>query len=321
MFLKKVEITNFKSYYGKNIFDFGRDLSSEGRRIYLIGGLNGAGKTSFLEAITLGLLGQNVSFLSFDERSQQNIAYPTYKIMLQENFSKRATVDGDLQMSVRLIFEDKGGELVIERKWWFDESGSFSDENLDVYINGAPLPIEKEADPKELKNEFIETKIPPQITKFFFFDGEEIRKIADKSPSTSVREGLNSLLGFAMLNRLIEDMDTVRKEIRAETGKSSTKADLLQAEKELSEKKEEKERILEELDESRRHFDKLKEDFEIANIKISSLTGGDATLTRERIEEEIEELLQEESRIGSEIGRLVGDFLFVAMPRTLLNKL
>jgi len=321
MFLKKVEITNFRVYYGKNMLDFGRDLSPEGKRIFLIGGLNGAGKTSFLSAITLGLLGQNVSHFSFDERAQKNVTYPRYKNILQENFSRRALAEGNLQMSVKLVFEEKRDELLIERKWWFDERGYFSDEELNVYKNGAPLDIVKGSDPKELKEEFIETKIPPQITKFFFFDGEEIRKIADKDPSTSVREGLNSLLGFAMLRKLIDDLDQTRRNIREETGKSPSKKDLLQAEMDLSAKKEEKDQILEELEDSKRKLERLSEQFEIVKNKISTLTGGDATITREKIEEQIDDLLREESTIGSDIGRFVSELLCMAMPSTLLNKL
>src|SRR3989338_4295820 len=198
MFLNKVEITNFRVYYGKNILDFGRSRKAEGRNVYIIGGLTGYGKTSLLSAITLGLLGKNAAIMAFDEKTASNID-SHYRDLLQKNFSKMALAKGEEQMSVKLIFDDQGTELHVERKWWFDEQGVLQGEELNIFKNGAPLEIAKGVDRQELpevKEEFIETKIPPQIAKFFFFDGEEIRKIAEKDPSGAVVSGLNSLLSF-----------------------------------------------------------------------------------------------------------------------------
>lgn len=209
MFLRKIEIINFSVYYGKSSLDFGRNLSSEGKNIYLVGGLNGAGKTSLLKAIILGLLGKH-SKMVLDIMSSNS----DYKKTIQENFSIQALENGDKQMSTKLIFEDRGKELTIERKWWFDEQGNFSDEELNIFKDGGPIGIERGANLIEVKEEFIQTKIPPQIAKFFFFDGEEIRKIADKDLSLSVREGLNSLLGFAILEQLVEDLKKTKDEIK-----------------------------------------------------------------------------------------------------------
>ena len=318
MFLKKVEIINFGVYFGKNSLDFGRNLSAERKNIYLIGGLNGAGKTSLLKTITLGLLGKNTSHLSL---SNSFLTHPQYKNILQDNFSKKALENGDKQMSIKLIFEVKGVELVIERKWWFDEKGFFADEDLNVFLNGAPLEIEKGVNLVEVKEEFIETKIPPQIAGFFFFDGEEIRKIAEKDPDDSIRKGLNNLLGFAMLERLLDDLNRTRDDIRKDTGKSPTKADLYQAESELSRKEDELEQIKDELKDKEREYIKQSEEYERVKMRISDITGGDDSTTSHKIEEQKSEFSKEISRIKGEIGRFVGDTLCVAMPKPLLNKL
>ncbi len=106
MFLRKIEIINFSVYYGKSSLDLGRNLSAEGKNIYLVGGLNGAGKTSLLKAIILGLLGKN-SKMVLDIMSSNS----DYKRTIQENFSRQAFENGDKQMSTKLIFEDRGKEL------------------------------------------------------------------------------------------------------------------------------------------------------------------------------------------------------------------
>lgn len=54
MELKRVELYNFSSYAGKSTFDFS---TSKDKNIILIGGNNGAGKTSLFTAIKLALYG------------------------------------------------------------------------------------------------------------------------------------------------------------------------------------------------------------------------------------------------------------------------
>jgi len=322
MFLNKVEINNFRVYYGKNILDFGRSRSAEGRNVYIIGGLTGYGKTSLLTAIILGLLGKNATHLAFDEETASNFNIDSqYKKLLQKNFSKTAIVKGEQQMSVKLIFDDQGTELHVERKWWFDDQGILQDEELNVFQNGAPLEIARGVDPQELKEEFIETKIPPQVAKFFFFDGEEIRKIAEKDPSGAVVSGLNSLLGFAMLQRLEEDLEKTKRDIKAETGSSPTKTDLLKFEAELSAKEEELEKITEDLEEKARDREKIMQQFKDVKTQILALLGGDEPETQNKIQEQIEELEKEDRNIASEIGKFCGDLLFLSMPKTLFKRL
>lgn len=320
MFLNKVEITNFRVYYGKNILDFGR--SNKDRNVYIIGGLTGYGKTSLLTAITLGLLGKNATHLAFDEKTASNFNIDSqYRELLQKNFSKTALAKGEQQMSVKLIFDDKGTELHVERKWWLDDQGVLQDEELNVFQNGAPLEIAKGVDPQELKEEFIETKIPPQVAKFFFFDGEEIRKIAEKDPSGAVVSGLNSLLGFAMLQRLEEDLEKTKRDIKTETGNSPTKTDLLKAETELSEKEEELGKITEDLEERARDREKIMQQFKNVKAEISAMLGGDEPETQNKIQEQLEELDVEDRNIASEIGKFCGDLLFLSMPKTLFKRL
>lgn len=322
MFLNKVEITNFRVYYGKNSLDFGRSRASDGRNVYIIGGLTGYGKTSLLTAITLGLLGKNTALLAFDEKATNSILIDShYKELLQKNFSKTAIAKGETQMSVKLIFDDQGVELHVERKWWFDDQGVLQGEELNIFKNGAPLEIAKGVDPQELKEEFIETKIPPHIAKFFFFDGEEIRKIAEKDPSGAVVSGLNSLLGFAMLQRLVDDLEKTKRDIKTETGSSPTKTDLLKAEAELSAKEDELKGIIEDLEDKSREREKFIQQFKAVKAQISAMLGGGDPETQNKIQEQIDELEIEDRNIASEIGKFCGDLLFLSMPKSLFKRL
>ena len=56
MWISNIELINFKSY-AHQIFEFPKP--SESKNIVLIGGMNGYGKTTILEALYLGLYGKD----------------------------------------------------------------------------------------------------------------------------------------------------------------------------------------------------------------------------------------------------------------------
>lgn len=55
MIIKELKLYNFGVYAGDNVFEF-----VSNKPIVLVGGMNGRGKTTFLEAILLSLYGQNL---------------------------------------------------------------------------------------------------------------------------------------------------------------------------------------------------------------------------------------------------------------------
>ena len=57
MIINSINIKNFQTYFGNIEFEF--DQPSDEKNVVLIGGLNGAGKTSFFSSIVLGLFGKN----------------------------------------------------------------------------------------------------------------------------------------------------------------------------------------------------------------------------------------------------------------------
>lgn len=56
MWISRVELVNFKSYQHQ-VFEF--PAPNKSKNIILIGGMNGYGKTSILEALYLGLFGKD----------------------------------------------------------------------------------------------------------------------------------------------------------------------------------------------------------------------------------------------------------------------
>jgi hypothetical protein len=67
-----------------------------------------------------------------------------------------------------------------------------------------PLEIpEEEIDLNEYYEAFIQTIIPSQVGRFFFFDGEEIKSIAKQDPRTSCHRGYQCPSWFQCLRPII----------------------------------------------------------------------------------------------------------------------
>lgn len=77
MWISKIELTNFKSYLHQ-IFEFPEPAN--GKNIVLIGGMNGYGKTSILEALYLCLYGKDamVHLARAGLKTDDSRGYPTF---------------------------------------------------------------------------------------------------------------------------------------------------------------------------------------------------------------------------------------------------
>ena len=105
MVIKKLILNNFGVYAGRNVFDFVHQ-----KPIVLIGGMNGRGKTTFLEAILLALYGSNS--VAFKESK-----YKAYSRYLEAHMNRNSL---DQTAFIELEFyENKGAQqkYSIHREW------------------------------------------------------------------------------------------------------------------------------------------------------------------------------------------------------------
>ena len=154
----KLTIENYKSFQFSTEIRF--PMGEDGRSIFLIGGMNGAGKTSIMEAINFCL-------------------YGTKPDEIYRNINRREKAKGNANVSFELVMEmDDLSELIVKRSW---TAGAASDpkprdltERLVVVRDGKRVSVQNQ----EIWQDFIRSMIPPGITQFFFFDGEKIQAIA-----------------------------------------------------------------------------------------------------------------------------------------------
>ncbi|MFN6108999.1 MAG: AAA family ATPase [Planctomycetota bacterium] len=158
MKFRKLIIENYKSFQFPTEIDF--PVGDDGSSIFLIGGMNGAGKTSIIEAISFCLYGAKP-----DE--------------IFRNINRREKAKGNASVTFQLVLEmDDQSELIVRRSW---SAGAIADpkprdltERLVVVRDGQRVSVQSQ----EIWQDFIRATIPPGITQFFFFDGEKIQEIA-----------------------------------------------------------------------------------------------------------------------------------------------
>ncbi len=204
MWISKIELICFKSYQRQE-FDFPEP--TDGKNVVLVGGLNGYGKTSILEAIYLCLYGKDAMahLARAGLKSDDARGYPSF---LERAFNGEALRDGRDTMIVRVVInKTKTKAVEITRKWYFRSNGTWSDEEATLREIARGIPGTPRSDGKNgfhLSDMLDEFFVPAHVAPFFFFDGEEVKKLADQGRVEQVKQGLEGLLGVVLLRSLAD---------------------------------------------------------------------------------------------------------------------
>lgn len=170
MWISKIELTNFKSYQRA---EFNFPEPTNGENIVLIGGMNGFGKTSILEALYLCLYGKDaiIHLARAGLKTDDVRGYPTF---LERAFNGEAKRDGSDTMSVRLVInKTKNKAFDILRRWYFKSpSGAWtSDEEAVVWVQNRGVPGTPKKDGKngfQLSDLLDDHFVPAHIAPFSF---------------------------------------------------------------------------------------------------------------------------------------------------------
>lgn len=195
MIIKKLKLHNFGVYAGDNEFNFRGE-----KPIVLIGGMNGRGKTTFLEAVLLALYGSN----SFAFRESKIKSYSQYlKSFINKNSS-------EMECYVELKFEtnDPNREEYIVKRSWNAFSKKVEEE----------IRVSKDGEYNEfLTNNwpmFVENILPSALSSFFFFDGEKIAEMAVDTTNSQLKNAIRSMLGITVLDVLRSDISRSLKKTK-----------------------------------------------------------------------------------------------------------
>ena len=195
MWISRVELVNFKSYQHQ-VFEF--PAPNKSKNIILIGGMNGYGKTSILEALYLGLFGKD----AVPHLSRAGLKNTGYRSFLENALHGNALKNNRDMMSVAVQINTGDYEgFIITRKWYFNKIGHYVEEDTLIYT--VEMGVPKKPIPNERANEILEQHfIPAHLAPFFFFDGEEVKSLASQNRIEQIKMGMEGLLGVIILREL-----------------------------------------------------------------------------------------------------------------------
>ena len=229
MHLRSIALRDWRAYAGSVRFDFPAPTGT--KNVVLIGARNGYGKTSLFHAVVLGLFGQDglplIATAAFGGTSNDRLQV-SYNNFMQGVLNKRAFGDGRTSCSVELVFDDDDGQpLVLQRTWWFSNSGQFKpyDEEPRAFagttrkaIGPAKLTGGERLD--WFKDYVARTFLPYYLGWFFLFDGEMVGTFAEREMSNQVKVGVEGLLGLPILRDLASDLRDYAKSKAKPSGAS-----------------------------------------------------------------------------------------------------
>jgi DNA sulfur modification protein DndD len=229
MLLKKLVFDNYKTYYGHQEIDLyiPKDIREEKEKnIILLGGLNGAGKTTILKAIL---------YILFGKRGMPDTEY---KRLFSNVINNTFFDEGGRECSVSLSLEtDKGEEWNLKVKWYFDTYKRVSHEQRALEVKGPNSKHAKHAriDNIEVFNRFIDKIIPYHAAPFFIFDGEEIKDIILRQNSNEMKEAIHKITGMEAYKLLLSDLCNLKSTIENKLAKSISQIKLTNIQKDLDE--------------------------------------------------------------------------------------
>lgn len=301
MYLRSVRLRDWKGYAGEALFEFPRPTKR--KNVVLIGAKNGHGKTSLLEALMLGLYGRDALQLvaRADQRAGDDDKLAlSYDEFLQRALHARALEAGRTSMTVEVTLEDDDDVVSIERTWHFKTSGSHRRNEEDVRLwrgsDREPIRAPKLEDRDDFVRSFVARHLlPVHLAQFFFFDGEQVQRLAQREMAAQVRTGIEGMLGVATLrtlrNNLREYATTRRRNVTTPGDETLTRlrAQIEELETSIRSKEEESANTRQQLGPLRERRNQLTRD-------LNSLHGGSIA--------NVKELHERRSRVQRELDRL-----------------
>lgn len=315
MFIKEIELNNFRIYKGVNKIDL---LPENGKNIIVVGGKNGYGKTTFLMSLVWCLYGKSME--NVDELYKKEIGEKGgYGKYIGNSLNRLAKAQGETRFSVSVTFREVKipeitcNEVKIRRS--YDIKTSTSDK-VEVLIDGfqneliQDLTTEGKQDGEEIFiRDFI---LPIEIAKFFFFDAEKIVSLAEiNSPEQRrlLSKAYTEVLGIKKYEDLKDQLETIQDDYRKKSAKPQERAEFNQIETDIKNKQiaiEDVETQIQKLNQ-----EKIEKQSESNEIQIKLIQEGNMMTL-----EQLNELKSEEAILNEKINSLQNDLkdLFDLIP-------
>jgi DNA sulfur modification protein DndD len=201
MILDSVILHNFGAYGG---YQEAVLTPEDDKPIILFGGMNGGGKTTLLDAIQLAFYGAKARL--------SNRGRLSYRDYLRESIHRGSEKEDGAGVTVRFHRMIKGAicHFEIQRFWRAGVKGV--EETISVLRDGIVDNVMTEH-----WDESIDAYLPSSIAHLFFFDGEQIKDLAEGGHAAEILgTAIHSLLGLDVVDRLEADLKVFERRKRSE---------------------------------------------------------------------------------------------------------
>lgn len=298
MWLSRIELKNFKSYR-QQVFEFPQPQA--GKNLVLIGGINGYGKTTLLEAIYVGLYGEEA--ITQKALDSAGLKTKSYGHFLETAFNRLAPSQQEerMEVSVEFTHEDHRA-LRITRKWFFNGKGKYDTQTvvIETRVKSGTWML----NPSNMQTELLENyAIPPWLAPFFFFDGEKIAGLAEEGRTEWIQSGLENLLGVGLVSELREQLaEYSYKKLREVGGADKQKVDELKQQLEGNKKTEST--LTEAITALRQQISTTSEERDRLQNKLAALAQGSDARTVAEVAEKREQTTQRVNQCWNKLREL-----------------
>lgn len=183
MIVEHVKLENYRLFRDAEI-EFANP--ENGKNFTVICGASGYGKTSFLNAISWCLYGNEIG------------AYGGLSI-INEKILRESSPDDVCKVKVEIRMRDVEGKLVLDRA---QDSSNSSEFTVSVKFGKGWVPISG-------SDFIIERLIPEHIARFSFFNGKSLEEYFRESPSIDVKKAAYSIFQLDLLDKFLNNLNNI----------------------------------------------------------------------------------------------------------------
>lgn len=308
MIFTELVLQNFGPYFGRQVINLNPQINKEeSRPIILLGGMNGGGKTTLMDAIRLALYGQRAQC-----STRNHLSYSDF--LIQSVNSQATAVDQTrIELAFKQIINHEWREFRIVRYW----TKNLKDGKDHLGIIDEIWPDEALS---ETWDEYIENLLPLGISNLFLFDGEQVKELADQEiPPQTVIEAIQSLLGLELVEKLSVDLDILVSRKRKNSADKNQLIDLKEIENRINKAKENKEETKQKIEFLKEQVEQAKQKYHEALDKFRT-EGGKIASGKSEKEIQKKDLENSVNSLRDTLREIAADVLPLGLIKPLLQK-
>ena len=213
MFIEKVELTNFRRFYGSHKVSF--DFNDE-KNVTIFSADNNSGKSTFVNALTWCLYGEELH----DSKDKTEPYINTIKLEEAEEEENNPTAK--VSVLIKFYEFDENGkknsfeitrELTYEK--WGDADWMPQTHDHVIFEDQYGKPVEDEL--AELK---IDELIPRDMFRYFFFNGPSMRDYFDYDSDFNLQESIDNISQLDLIGDVSDKLKGVHNKLKTDRKKN-----------------------------------------------------------------------------------------------------